>query len=221
MVSKRISVVLVDDHPLVREGLHSVLGTVPDIDVVGEARSSAEAWEVVTARRPDVVLLDLVLQGEDGVAVLQRIREAYSDVQVVVLTSFGQEARVRAAVAAGAIGFLMKDVNKDELVRAIRHASQGRPALHPEAQRHMMQRTRSDEARDPLADLTPRERSVLVLLARGYRNAAIAAELGLTRGTVKVNVSRVLSKLGVDDRTQAALVALRAGLVSLEPGSEE
>jgi two-component system, NarL family, response regulator LiaR len=215
IVSKPIAVVLVDDHPLVREGLRAVLQTVPDVKVVAEAATPDDAAAAVRAHLPDVVLLDLVLQGADGIEVLRRIRAGHPAVQVVVLTSFGEEDRVRAAIEAGALGFLLKDVQKDDLVRAIRQAAAGRPALHPEVQRHLMRRTRSEDAAVPLATLTPRERTILTLIARGRNNRTIADELGLTRGTVKVNVSRILSKLGVQDRTQAALVALRAGLVPL------
>ena len=220
-MNKPIAVLLVDDHPLVREGLRAVLQSVPDVKVVAEAATPDDAAAAVRAHLPDVVLLDLVLQGADGIELLRRIRAGHPAVQVVVLTSFGEEDRVRAAIEAGALGFLLKDVQKDDLVRAIRQAAAGRPALHPEVQRYLMRRTRADDAADPLATLTPRERTILTLIAQGRNNRTIADQLGLTRGTVKVNVSRILSKLGVQDRTQAALVALRAGLVPLAEGPRE
>ena len=215
-MDKRITVLVVDDHALVRDGLRAVLATAPDVEVIGEAASIAAALSALRVRVADVVLLDLVLKTEDGLELLRQIRAAHPGVHVIALTSFGDEGRVRAAIEAGAMGFLLKDVRRNDLLQAIRNASQGLPTLHPEAQRHLMRRARG-QADDPIASLTPRERSVLALVARGYNNGAIAAELGLTTGTVKVNVSRVLSKLGVDDRTKAALMALRAGFVMLEP----
>jgi two-component system, NarL family, response regulator LiaR len=220
MAPQTIRVLLVDDHAVVREGLRAVLTMDGDIAVVGESATVEAALAAVDGLLPDVVLLDLVLRGEDGLEVLRHIGERQPKVKVVILTSFADESRVQAAVQGGALGFLPKDVPKDEIVRAIRHASQGRPALHAEAQRHLLRRARQREVPGPIDTLTPRERSILVLIARGYNNRAIAAELGLTTGTVKVNVSHVFAKLGVADRTQAALHALRARLVALDPGGE-
>jgi len=216
-----IRVLLVDDHAVVREGLRAVLAGASDVTVVGEAGTVAAAMAAVEGLHPDVVLLDLVLGGQDGLEVVRRTVDAHPSTKVVILTSFGDERRVQAALEGGAIGFLLKDVAKDEILRAIRLASQGRPALHPEAQRYLLQRARIRAVPGPMDTLTPRERSVLALIARGYNNAAIAAELRLTTGTVKVNVSHILAKLGVDDRTQAALRALRTGFVTLDPEDEE
>ena len=213
MTSEPIRVLIADDHQIVREGLRTVLAQEVELAVVGDAASGEEAIALTRALRPDVVLMDLVMPGLGGLEALARIRQACPDSQVVVLTNFASDQSVRDAVAAGAVGYLLKDVLKNELLQAIRNAHQGRPTLHPEAQRHLMRRVSRPVVPRPDAELTPRERSVLELLARGQSNKAIASQLGLTEGTVKGYVSAILSKLGLEDRTQAALFAVRHGLV--------
>lgn len=209
-----IAVLIVDDHAIVREGLRSLLSEEPDIEVVGEAGSGEEAVAQVLRRQPDVVLLDLRMPGPlDGLGALARIRVQRPATQVVVLTTFSGEREVKEAVASGAIGYLLKDALKDEILRAVRNAAVGRPSLHPEAQRHLMRRVASAETPAAHEDLTARELDVLRLLGQGQSNKAIAACLDLSEGTVKGYVSTVLSKLGVEDRTQAALYAVRHGLV--------
>lgn len=213
MTGTRIRVLLADDHELVREGLRTVLAQEPEFEVVGDAGTGEQAVELARALRPDVVLMDLVMPGIGGQEALVRIRAACPGTQVVVLTSYASDQSVRDAIAAGAVGYLLKDVLKNELLQSIRNAHQGRPALHPEAQRHLMRRVTRPAAPPPDAELTPRERTVLLRLARGQSNKAIAADLGLTEGTVKGYVSLILDKLGLQDRTQAALFAVKHGLV--------
>ncbi len=209
-----IQVLIVDDHAIVRQGLRSLLIEEPDIELVGEAGSGEEAVAQALRRKPDVVLLDLRMPGPlDGLGALARIRAQCPATQVVVLTTFSGEREVKEAVASGAIGYLLKDALKEDILRAIRNAVVGRPSLHPEAQRHLMRRVTAARETAPHDDLTARELDVLRLLGQGRSNKAIAARLDLTEGTVKGYVSTVLSKLGVDDRTQAALYAVRHGLV--------
>jgi DNA-binding NarL/FixJ family response regulator len=210
-----IRVLIVDDHAIVREGLRSLLTEEPDIEVVGEAKDGEDAVAQVLRREPDVVLLDLRMPGAlDGLAALARMREQRPRTQVVVLTTFSGEREVKEAVASGAIGYLLKDALKDDILRAVRNAAVGRPSLHPEAQRHLMRRVAAAEEPAAHEDLTARELDVLRLLGQGQSNRAIAACLDLSEGTVKGYVSTVLSKLGVEDRTQAALYAVRHGLVT-------
>jgi DNA-binding NarL/FixJ family response regulator len=217
-MSAPIKVMIVDDHELVREGLRSVLVQEPAVEVVGEAADGEQAVQAAERLRPDVVLMDLQMPGLDGIEALTRIRARTPEIQVVVLTNFATDQKVRDAVAAGAIGYLLKDVLRAELLQAIRNAHEGRPSLHPEAQRHLMRRVTTPPAAPEGSELTPRERSVLELIAGGHSNKSIASVLNLSEGTVKGYVSAVLSKLGVDDRTQAALYAVKHGLA---PGSSE
>lgn len=215
--ASRLRLILVDDHPVVREGLRTLFSEETDIELVGEGKSTDEAVRLVSSRKPDVVLLDLMMPGGDSIEGIRRIRALRPAPQVVVLTSFGDESRVRAAIEAGAIGYLLKDVLRDDLVRAIRGAAQGQPTLDPLAQKHLLNRVRKSQERSPIEELTPRELSILERIGRGWNNRAIAEGLGLTHGTVKGHVSRILEKLGVEDRTQAALLAVREGVV---PGTE-
>jgi RNA polymerase sigma factor (sigma-70 family) len=209
----QIRLLVVDDHPLVREGLRTLLDESPDVLCVAEASSGEEALLLASDADADVALVDLVMPGMDGIETIRRLRRASPRTRVVALTSFADEKRVRDAMDAGALGYLLKDVLKDDLLRAIRNAHAGRPTLHPAAQRHLRQRARRDDRRAAVDRLTPRERSVLELMGQGRSNQAIADTLHLSPGTVKGHVSRILGKLGVEDRTQAALVALREGLV--------
>jgi len=208
-----VKVLIVDDHEIVREGLRTVLMQEREVEVVGEAADGERALALSRSLSPDVVLMDLVMPGVDGLTALKRIREACPHTQVVVLTNLASDQTVRDAIANGAVGYLLKDVMKSELMQAIRNAQLGRPSLHPEAQRHLMRRVSTPAERNAADDLTPRERTVLERIAHGRSNKQIAAELQLTEGTVKGYVSAVLDKLGVDDRTQAALYAVKHGLV--------
>lgn len=217
-MSASIRVLIADDHAIVREGLRSLLGEEHDLEVVGEAASGEAAVAEVQRHAPDVVLLDVRMPGKlDGLGALARIRALRPATQVVMLTTFSGEREVKEAVASGAIGYLLKDALKDEILRAIRNAAVGRPSLHPEAQRHLMRRVAASREPAPHEALTARELSVLLLLGRGHSNRGIATRLDLSEGTVKGYVSTVLSKLGVEDRTQAALYAVRHDLVTPDP----
>ena len=202
-----LRLMLVDDHEIVREGLRTLLEQEEDIEVVGEAEDGESGVRMAAERRPDVVLMDVMMPGMGGIEATRRLLALPSPPappRVLMLTSLADEAAIREAVAAGAMGYLMKDVSRLELVRAVRDAARDRPTLHPEAQRILMKRPE----KSPLDDLTPRERSVLDLVAEGKSNRQIANRLGLTEGTVKGYVSILLDKLGVQDRTQAALLAV-------------
>ena len=211
-----IRLLIVDDHAIVREGLRTLLGEVPDLDLVGEAADGPAAIAVAAAVQPDVILLDLMLPGMNGIEVTRRILATQPACRIVVLTSFADDQNVLAAMQAGAAGYLLKDVLRADLVQAIRQAAQGEPALHPEAQRrlveHLTRSARAQAGEADLAQLTERERDVLGLIARGFSNRQIADSLHITEGTVKGHVSNVLSKLHLQDRTQAALFAVRHGL---------
>jgi two-component system, NarL family, response regulator LiaR len=211
VTNSSIRVQLVEDHAIVREGLRMLLSEESDIEVVGEARDGAESVQLAAMLQPHVILMDLVMPGMDGIHAIQDIRLVSPSSQVVVLTSFGDDQRVRDAIQAGAIGYLLKDVLKADLFHAIRAAAQGQPTLHPEAQRQLMRQVTTPPTRSLIDDLTPRERDVLRLIVQGQSNKEIAASLRVTEGTVKGHVSAILSKLGVADRTQAALYAVKHG----------
>jgi two-component system, NarL family, response regulator LiaR len=195
----------------VRVGLRTFLGLQPDMEVVGEAGSAEQALALVPALTPDVVLLDLVLPGMSGVEAVRRLRDAHPDVKVLVLTSFAGEDAVLPAIRAGAAGYLLKDVGPVELAGALRVVHAGGAPLHPSVAATVMQSV-AEPARE---SLTPREQEVLRLVARGLSNRLIARELALSEKTVKAHVSAILGKLAVADRTQAALYAVRHGLVDM------
>lgn len=200
---------LVDDHEMVRAGLKSFLDLQADMEVVGETDTAERALALMPRLGPDVVVLDLVLPGMSGVEAVRRMRERHPDVKVVALTSFAGQDLVLPAVRAGVAGYLLKDVGPAELADALRAAHAGGAPLHPQVAATVMASV-TGQADDPL---TPREREVLRLIARGLSNRLIARELALAEKTVKAHVSAILAKLGVADRTQAALYAVRSGLV--------
>jgi len=207
---KPVRVLIADDHQVVREGLQMILAESDgEIVVVGEASDGDEAVRLATAVKPDVVLMDLSMPRVDGLEATRRLREAGIESHVLILTSFADGEGVRDAVRAGVTGYLMKDVLKAELLAAIRLAADGVPTLHPRAQQHLMRGIAEPETPSPFTALTPRERDVLALLARGESNKRIAAALNLSIGTVKGYVSAIFEKLGVEDRTQAALLAAK------------
>ncbi len=205
-----IRVVLVDDQAMVRTGLRMVLAAEPDIEVVGEAADGASAVALAEELAPDVVLVDLVMPGVDGLEALRALRERVPGARAIVLSSFIDDEKLFPAVRAGAAGYLLKDVQPQELVAAIRTVHAGGALLHPKVASRLLEEMSADP-------LTPREREVLGLIGRGMANKVIARELSLSEKTVKAHVSSILAKLGVTDRTQAALYAVRAGLVG--PGS--
>lgn len=215
-MNPRIRVLIADDHEVVREGLGTFLTEEPDFDVVGFAKDGNDAVAKAVSERPDVILMDLLMPGLDGLGAIRALRAQGSEAAVLVLTTFIEEEKVREALAAGALGYLLKDVRKDELKSAIRSAADGRTTLHPEAQQVLVQQISSPRTSSPVDSLTDRERDVLRLIASGKSNKAIARALFLSVGTVKGYVSQVLAKLGVRDRTQAALLAVREGMVDLE-----
>ena len=206
-----IRLLIVDDHSVVREGLRAFLRLQEGIEVVGEAASAEDAVSVAATSSPDVVLLDLVMPEGDGIGAIRRLLEVAPGVRVLVLTSFADDAQIFAAIAAGAAGYLLKDVDPQALADGIRDVHAGRPALHASVAARLMRRSGSPR---PTSDhLTPRERDVLRLVVEGLANKQIAQRLGIGEKTIKTHVSRVLAKLGVTDRTQAAVLAIREGLV--------
>jgi DNA-binding NarL/FixJ family response regulator len=213
-----IRVLITDDHAVVREGLRAFLELQDGLEVIGEAADGAAAVTLAQRLAPDVILMDLVMPGLDGVGAMRALRKAAPHSRVIVLTSFLDDARLMPAIEAGAAGYLLKDVAPAQLAEAIRAAHAGQTMISPTVATRLVQAIaqRADEpAPSPPAQagLTRREREVLELLAEGYANKRIARELGIAEKTVKAHVGRVLAKLGVADRTQAALLAVRAGLV--------
>ncbi|WP_420363867.1 response regulator transcription factor [Curtobacterium aetherium] len=203
-----VRVLLVDDHALVRGGLRAVLDTTDDCTVVGEAATGEEAVDRALALRPDVVVMDLSMPGAGGVAATAVLHERLPTARVLVLTTFSDDGRVRAALGAGATGYLLKDATPDDVVRAVRAAARDEVPIDPRVARGLLpgRPTRpADTASGPV--LPPREREVLVRLARGLSNRQIASELGIAERTVKVHVGSVFRRLGVSDRTTAALWA--------------
>jgi two-component system, NarL family, response regulator LiaR len=207
-----IRVLIADDHAVVRQGLRTFLELQDEIEVVGEARDGAEALAAVERLEPDVALMDLVMPGLGGVEAIEELRRRGLPTRVIVLTSFVDDDKLFPAVRAGAAGYLLKDVEPSELVRAIRAAHAGESPLDPAVAGRLMEEVAERRA-DRREELTAREREVLALITRGRPNKVIARELGVSEKTVKTHVSNILGKLGVADRTQAALYAVRAGLV--------
>ncbi len=207
----KVSVLLVDDHAIVREGLRALLeDTIASI--VGEAANGDEAVAMTDRLQPNLVLMDLKMPGLPAADAIRVIRARHPSTQILVLTSSAEDKQVQEMISAGALGYVLKDVAKAELVRAMTTVARGEPWLHAEAQRMLVNRMRRPAELDPLELLTDRERSVLRLLAQGKSNRAIARSLQLTEGTIKGYVSNILAKLKLEDRTQAALLAVRQGL---------
>ncbi len=204
-----IRILIADDHEVVRRGLGQLFGSVDDIEVIGEAANGAEAAERAALQVPDVVLMDLSMPEVDGVEGTRRIKAAQPDLPVVILTSFSERDRILDAIDAGAVGYLLKDAEPDELLRGVRSAAQGESPFSPKAAKALLQLGSQRKAAE---ELTPREREILAALCSGLANKQIARRLGISEKTVKSHLTRVFSRIGVQDRTQAALWAERHGL---------
>ena len=214
-----ITILLVDDHALVRSGVRAYLETQPELVVVAEAGSGQEAVQQAVEYAPDVVLMDLVMPGMDGVEATRRVREVSPRTQVVVLTSFHEDTHIFPAIKAGAISYLLKDVGPAELAEAIRAAARGEAIIHPKVAARLMQELRGNRTQtiNPYTELSEREQEVLRLIAEGMSNAEMAEKLVLSEKTVKSHVSNILNKLHLADRTQAAVFAWREGVVRKAP----
>lgn len=207
-----IRVLLVDDHDLVRRGLTDLLSTVDGVEVVGAVADGADAVAAVAETSPDLVLMDLSMPRLDGIEATRAVLATSPDLKVIVLTSFSENARILAALEAGAVGYLLKDSEPEDIVKAIRDAAAGGVPLSPKAARALLPANRpAGSARGD--ELTPREREVLALVAIGLPNKSIARRLGISEKTVKAHLTRVFTVLGVSDRTSAALWAQRQGLL--------
>jgi DNA-binding NarL/FixJ family response regulator len=213
-MSKPLRLLLVDDHSIVREGLRALLDDEQELQIVGEAADGTGALELARRLRPDVVLMDLKMPGLPAADAIRAIRAEYPATQVLMLTSYAEERQVEEILKAGALGYVLKSIVAADLVRAITTVARGETWLHADAQRSLVNRMRRPAEVDPLALLTDRERSVLRLLGEGMSNREIGRSLHLTEGTVKGYVSNVLAKLKLQDRTQAALLAVRLGIAA-------
>jgi NarL family two-component system response regulator LiaR len=212
-----IRVVIAEDHDIVRKGIRMLLSMAPGIEVVGEADDGREAVHQVMDLRPDVTLMDLVMPKMDGIEAIQRIMAQLPEARILVLTSFSTDDKVFPAIKAGALGYLLKDTDPKELVKAIRQVHEGESSLHPAIARKLLQELAPPPAqqRAPVDPLTEREVEVLRQVAQGKSNKQIANDLMISEGTVRTHVSNILSKLHLASRTQATLYALREGLASL------
>jgi NarL family two-component system response regulator LiaR len=210
-----IRIVIVDDHPVVRQGLRLMLEQRPDLEVVGEGADAAQAIALARDLVPDIVLLDLLLPGADGVSAVREIKRLTPTTQVIILTSYAEDEYIFNAIKAGALSYLLKDADAESLVSAVRAAVRGESVLHPLVASRVLREVRGRE-RSPWSDLTPRELEVLTHVARGRSNQEIARELVLSEVTVRTHMANVLSKLHLADRTQAAIYALQRRLISLD-----
>jgi NarL family two-component system response regulator LiaR len=216
MTQAPIRVLIVDDHAIVRKGIRALLDQVEQIEVVGEARDGQEAVTRAASLRPDVILMDLVMPEMDGIAAIRHITADQPEARILVLTSFTGDDQVFPAIKAGALGYLLKDSDPEELLAAIESVHRGEPSLSPAIAQKVLVELRQPSDRPPTPDpLTDREVEVIRLVAKGLSNQEIAERLTVTEATVRAHVSNILSKLHLANRTQAALYALREGLASL------
>jgi len=211
--SQTIQVMLVDDHNVVRSGLATFLRAYDDLELVGEAKNGLEALNLCRKKKPDVILMDLMMPEMDGIAATRAILADYPDIRIIAMTSFEEEELVQGVLSAGAMGYLLKNVTADELAKAIRDAVSGRSTLSPEAATALIHATRP--TKQPLFDLTEREREVLNLVVQGQSNQQIADALVISVATVKAHISSILSKLQVSSRTEAIAFAIKNKIISL------
>ncbi len=218
MEAKRIRILITDDHAVVREGLSSFISLELDMEIVAEASDGIEAVEKALLLEPDIILMDIVMPQQTGIEALQQLKEAGSPAKVIVLTSFAEYEQLYLAIKAGAMGYLLKDSTPEQLVQAIRDVYQGQTSLSPVIARMLIDEIKK-ESELPLSEdpLTDREVQVLKLVAQGHTNRDIAERLVVSEGTVGTHISNILEKLHLANRTQAALYALRRGMVDLEP----
>lgn len=218
----RIRVLVADDHAIVRKGICALLDTEPNIEVVGEAHDGQDAIAQAQKIQPDVILMDLVMPGTDGLEATRRLSACQPHIRILVLTSFAGDDKVFPAIRAGALGYLLKDTGPEELVQAIQQVHRGESSLHPSVARMVLQELSDPSAQGPSAEvLTVRELEVLGLVAQGCSNREISDLLTISEATVRTHVSNILSKLNLCSRTQAALYALRQGLATLHETSIE
>lgn len=212
-----IRILIADDHAILREGLRWLIATEPEMELAGEASNGEEAVKQACALRPDVILMDLVMPLKDGIAAIGEIKQQYPGARILVLTSFAEDDKMFPAIKAGAMGYLLKDTTPQELLQAIRDVYHGMPTMHPSIARRLMMELQHPSNLPPTEDpLTAREVDVLLLVAQGLSNQEIARKLFITERTARTHVSKILSKLHLANRTQAALYALREGLAHLE-----
>lgn len=215
-MTNTIRILVADDHPVVREGLITILSTQPDFDVVGEAGTGVEVVAQVETLKPDVLLLDLAMPELDGVETLERLREVSPEVRAIVFTAFDTDERILSAMQAGAQGYLLKGVPREELFNAVRVVHAGGSLLQPVvASKLLRQVSRQNQTMNEIESLTPRELEVLRLVAQGLQNKEIAAELVISERTVKFHVSSIMGKLGAGNRTEAVALAAQQGLIDL------
>jgi DNA-binding NarL/FixJ family response regulator len=220
---KIIKILLVDDHAIVRQGLRSYVELQPDMQVIAEGGNGFEAVSLTSSTQPDVILMDLLMPGLDGVEATRKIMQNHPQTRILILTSFGDDRQIFPAIRAGALGYLLKDIQPQDLIKAIRDVMQGKPQLHPDIIRRLMTAVTEKDQKPvniqhhlspELQQLTEREREVLEQIARGLSNREIAEKMFISEKTVKTHVSNVLDKLGMEDRTRAAIWALKHGLGS-------
>jgi len=218
-MTEPITVLIVDDHEVVRNGIRGYLDTLPEYEVVGEAESGEQAVDLVTQLVPDVILMDLMLTGMDGVEATRIVKNISPRTQIVVLTSYHDDSLIFPALKAGAISYILKDMKMNKLAEAITKAHNGEVILHPKVASRVLQNIRKDSDKESIiyTELTERELDVLKLIASGFSNSQIAEELVISENTVKGHVSNILSKLHLGDRTQAAVFAWQQGIVKREP----
>jgi NarL family two-component system response regulator LiaR len=211
-----VSILIVDDHEVVRNGIRSYLETIKDFDVVGEAESGEQAVKMVSELIPDIVLLDLIMPGMDGVETTRQIKKISPRTQVVILTSYHEDVHIFPALKAGAISYILKDMKMEKLADALQRAVRHEVTLHPLVAERVLQNIRGDDSEEPalFTELTERELDVLRLIAKGMTNSQIAENLVISENTVKGHVSNILSKLHLADRTQVAVYAWQRGLVN-------